>query len=112
MPGSPRTSRVEVRERVIGSTSTPPHRDGSYETVTLGSRVVLDDLDEGTAERYVIVLPAEASPGAGRLSNESPVARAIEGHHRGDLVDVRVPHGIRHLRITEVAIKDSAKRES
>jgi len=88
---------------VIGSTTTPHHRDSSYETVTLGSRVVLDDLDEGTAERYVIVLPAEASPGAGRLSNESPVARAIEGHHPGDLVEVRVPHGVRHLRINDVA---------
>jgi len=95
----------EPREnvRVISSTPTAHDTGRSYETVTLGSRVVLDDLDDGTAERYVIVPSGDANPGAGRLSNDSPVARAIEGHHRGDLIEVRVPHGVRHLRITDVA---------
>jgi transcription elongation factor GreA len=47
----------------------------------------------------VLVASAESDPAAGRLSNESPVGRAISGHRAGDVVDVRVPHRIRHLRI-------------
>jgi len=69
--------------------------------VSIGSRVVLDDLDDGTYETYVLVSPSESNPAEGRLSNESPVGRAIEGHRRGEVVEVRAPHGVRHLRIAD-----------
>jgi len=69
---------------------------------SLGSRVLLDDLDEGTRVEYVIVSRADSNPSQGRISNESPVGKAIEGHHRGDVVAARAPHGIRRLRITEI----------
>ena len=65
----------------------------------LGVHVVLEDLDDETVEEYVIVDSAQATPSQGRLSKESPVARAIAGHYAGELVDVRAPHRIRHLRI-------------
>jgi transcription elongation factor GreA len=71
----------------------------SGQVVSLGSRVVLDDLDDGTREEYVLVSSAESNPSDGRISNESPVGRAIEGHRQGDVVDAHAPHGIRHLRI-------------
>jgi transcription elongation factor GreA len=71
----------------------------SSDVVSLGSRVVLDDLDDGTREEYVLVSSLESNPAEGRLSNESPVGRAIQGHHRGDVVDAQAPHGIRHLRV-------------
>jgi transcription elongation factor GreA len=70
--------------------------------VSVGSRVLLDDLDEGTREEYVIVPRAESNPSQGKISNESPVGKAIEGHHCGDVVAARAPHGIRRLRITEI----------
>jgi transcription elongation factor GreA len=72
------------------------------EVVCLGSQVVLEDLDDSTREEYVLVPSADSNPSAGRLSNESPVGRAIAGHHLGDVVDARAPHRIRHLRIADV----------
>jgi transcription elongation factor GreA len=74
----------------------------SSEIVCLGSRVVLEDLDDSTRDEYVLVSSAEADPTEGRLSSESPVGKAIAGRHRGDVVDARAPYGVRHLRIADV----------
>jgi transcription elongation factor GreA len=65
--------------------------------------VLIDDLDDGSREGYVLVLPAESNPAAGRLSEASPVGRAIDGRRRGDVVEVHAPHRIRRLRIADIA---------
>ncbi|MGZ4418806.1 MAG: GreA/GreB family elongation factor, partial [Gaiellaceae bacterium] len=70
--------------------------------VARGCHVVLEDLDESTRADYVLVASAESDPEHGRLSDESPVGRAISGHRKGDVVDAHAPHRIRHLRIAEV----------
>jgi transcription elongation GreA/GreB family factor len=70
--------------------------------VSVGSSVVLEDLDDGSREQYVLVPPAESNPAERRLSDESPVGKAISGRRRGDIVDVHAPHRIRHLRIAEL----------
>ena len=90
---------VIARPAVDDVTSPTP----ADQVVTVGSRVVLDDLDERTREEYVLVSYRESDPGEGRLSNESPVGRAICGHHKGDLVAVRAPRLVRHLQIVDVA---------
>jgi transcription elongation factor GreA len=70
--------------------------------VTLGSHVSLEDLDDGGVEEYVLVPPPDSNPAEGRLSTESPVGHAISGHLRGDVVAVRAPHRVRHVRIADV----------
>ena len=70
--------------------------------VSRGSHVVLEDLDDATRAEYVLVASPESDPEHGRLSDESPVARAISGHRAGDVVDARAPRRVRHLRIAEV----------
>jgi transcription elongation factor GreA len=74
----------------------------SGQIVSIGSHVVLDDLDDSTREEYILVSSAESNPAEGRLSNESPVGKAIAGHHKGDVVDARAPRRVRHLRIADV----------
>ncbi|HZC75176.1 MAG TPA: GreA/GreB family elongation factor [Gaiellaceae bacterium] len=74
----------------------------SVGVVSRGSHVVLEDLDTSTCADYVLVASEESSPEHHRLSDESPVGRAISGHRKGDVVNARAPHGIRHLRIAEV----------
>jgi transcription elongation factor GreA len=69
---------------------------------------VIEDLDDSTREEYVLVSSAESNPAEGRLSNESPVGRAITGHHTGDVVDARAPHRVRHLRIADVHARRQA----
>lgn len=59
--------------------------------VQVGSTVKLQGSD-GT-ETYTIVGSAEAAPAQGRISNESPVGRALLGRSVGDTVSVKTPHG-------------------
>lgn len=70
--------------------------------VSTGSHVVLEDLDDATHAEYVLVSSAESDLEQGRLSDRSPVGRAISGHRKGDVVDAHAPRRIRHLRIAEV----------
>ncbi len=70
--------------------------------VARGSHVVLEDLDDATRVEYVLVASPESDPEHGRLSDESPVGRAITGHRTGDIVAAHAPHRVRHLRIAEV----------
>jgi len=70
--------------------------------VSMGSRVVLEDLDDGSRDEYLLVSSAESNPAESRLSNESPVGAAVTGRRIGDVVDVRAPHRIRHLRIAQL----------
>jgi len=65
---------------------------GPSETVVLGSTVTV--VEEGwEPETYVIVGSAEADPGSGRISNESPLGKALLGHRVGDSVVYEAPGG-------------------
>lgn len=70
--------------------------------VSLGSTVVVID-DLGETERYTIVGPPEANPGAGKISHESPVGRALLGRRVGDKVSIQVPSGTLTLTVQEIA---------
>jgi len=60
--------------------------------VQLGCRVTVVD-PEGQDERFLLVGSAEARPAAGRISNESPMGKALLGHRIGERVDVTAPSG-------------------
>lgn len=75
----------------------------STEAVTVGVTVHVKDQKTDKSVKWTIVGSAEANPTEGRLSNESPVGRALIGHKRGDLVSVPVPRGpARKLKITKI----------
>jgi transcription elongation factor GreA len=59
--------------------------------VALGSTVTV--ILDGEEETYTIVSPVEAKPREGKISNESPVGRALLGHHAGDSLDITMPNG-------------------
>ncbi len=71
--------------------------------IDLGSRVSVEEIGvPGEVTIYELVGTAEADPSAGRLSNASPVGRALIGRRVGDLVAVRTPRGAVEYRIVEV----------
>jgi len=72
------------------------------DVVALGATVRLKDLDAGDEEDYTIVGSAEADPGTNKISNESPVGRAVLGHVKGAVVEVSVPAGILHYQIVDI----------
>ncbi len=67
--------------------------DGPADVVRLGRTVTIVDKEFGDEERYTIVGSAEASPGDGKISNESPIGRALMGKKVGDVVIVQTPGG-------------------
>jgi transcription elongation factor GreA len=67
----------------------------------LGSTVSLESAD-GMKRTFTIVGSAEAKPAEGRISNESPVGRALIGKKVGDNVEVMVPAGIQRFKITSI----------
>jgi transcription elongation factor GreA len=69
--------------------------------VSLGARVVVVNA-EGEQEQYIIVGSAEANPREGKISNESPVGRALLGKKIGDEVQVMAPAGVLKLTVKEI----------
>ena len=72
------------------------------DSVGIGSYVTVVERGDDDDEMYQIVGSAEADPTRGRISNESPVGRALLGKRVGDEVQVKIPDGLRHLKITEI----------
>jgi len=70
--------------------------------VALGTRVRLRDLDAKETIEYVIVGSAEANPREQKLSNESPVGKAILGKKKGETVEVSAPRGSLKYKIMDV----------
>ena len=70
--------------------------------VTIGSIVKVNDMDFEEEVEYTIVGSAEADPYEGKISNESPVGRALLGRTIGDIVDVQVPDGVAKFEILEI----------
>ena len=90
------TLEAMLRDAVL-LTEAPQH-----ETVQIGSRVTLcDEYEEDCL--YQIVGSAEVDPAAGRISNESPVGKALLGRRVGDVITVRTPGG--SVRYTIKAIE-------
>ena len=72
-----------------------------HDKVEVGSHVMVEA--EGSREQYVIVGSAEAAPSEGRISNESPVGKALMGHRAGETVRLVVPAGAVEMKILAVS---------
>ena len=73
------------------------------DAVAVGVTVHVKDQKTDKSTKYKIVGSAEASPAESKLSNESPVGKALMGHKRGEIVSVPVPKGpARKLKITKI----------
>ena len=70
--------------------------------VALGSRVTIVEDGSDEQETFRIVGPVEADPLSGKISNESPLGRALMGHRAGDVVVVAAPAGETTFQIVTV----------
>ena len=76
--------------------------DVSTDVVAVGTKVKVEYVDDGDKVEYVIVGSAEADPAQNKLSNESPVGRAVIGHKKGEVVEVAAPAGSIKLKIVSI----------
>lgn len=74
----------------------------SSDQVGLGSSVTVVEEDGSEPETYQIVGSAEVDPAKGRISNESPLGKALLGGRVGEEVKVRTPNGILYFRIVGI----------
>ena len=72
------------------------------DAVSIGSLVRLRDVDAKQTVEYHIVGSAEANPEENKLSNESPVGRAIIGRKKGETVEVAAPRGSLKFKILDI----------
>jgi transcription elongation factor GreA len=73
----------------------------SADTIQVGSRVVIRE-DGNSEERYTIVGAAEANPSQGKISNESPLGKALMSKKAGDVVQVDAPAGSFTVTVVKV----------
>ncbi|HET7142897.1 MAG TPA: transcription elongation factor GreA [Anaerolineales bacterium] len=72
-----------------------------HDAIHVGSKVTIKE-GNFEAETFVIVGAAEANPREGKISNESPIGKAILGHKLGDIVKVETPGGTYNVKIIKV----------
>ena len=93
--------RILTLENMIKNAAIIEEEKSPSKFIKLGSKVALND-PEGVEEHYTIVGSAEASPGEGRISNESPVGGALLGRKVGDVVVVETPAGKIKLKVAAI----------
>ena len=95
--------RIAQLEERLRSATVIDAKDLSTDVVRVGSQVHVTD-EGGKKQTFVIVGSADAKPPE-RLSNESPVGKALLGHKKGDTVEVSLPNGKkRKLKITKIGV--------
>lgn len=74
---------------------------GGYDIVSIGAKVTIQE-DAFPEEVYHLVGSQEADPGNGRISNESPIGRALLGKKVGDTIQVETPGGKINFKILKI----------
>lgn len=94
-----RIAQLEKMVRLGRVMETP---NGSTEEVRLGSVIRLRDLEDNLEQEYTIVSSVEASPAEYKISNESPVGRAVMGQKAGAEVVVEAPMGFLRYQVISI----------
>ena len=97
-------ARIMTLEDKLRSASVIDAKELSADVVRVGSQVQVTD-DKGKTLQYTIVGSTEANPSENRLSNESPVGKALVGRKKGDSVKVVLPSGKqRELKVDKIEV--------
>jgi transcription elongation factor GreA len=94
--------RIATIENLLKNAKVIDDDDISVEMVSIGTLVTVKDLTFDETVEYKIVSSAEADPLRLKISNESPVGKALMGHKTGDVVEIQVPDGTIQFQIIEI----------
>jgi transcription elongation factor GreA len=94
--------RIVTLENMLKNAKVIDEDDISTEEVTIGCTVKLLDMEFDEIVEYTIVGSAEADPSSNKISNESPVGRALIGQKIGSEVEVSVPAGVIKFKVLEI----------
>jgi transcription elongation factor GreA len=94
--------RIITLEKMLRNARIINSDEIDTDAVSIGATVIVEDLEFGDTMEYTIVGSAESDPSQNKISNESPVGKAILGKKRGTVVDVSVPAGVIQYKIVEI----------
>ena len=96
--------RIKQLEKLLENVEIIDSLKQDKGVVSVGNTVSIKYMDDSDdVEEYQIVGSQEADPFACKISNESPIARALMDHKVGDVVDVESPNGIYQVKITAIS---------
>ena len=97
--------RIITLEKMLRNARIINHDEIDTDIVSVGVTVLVEDLEFGDQVEYTIVGTAESDPLNNKISNESPVGKAILGKPKGSIVDVNVPAGVIQYKILDIKMK-------
>lgn len=95
-------ARIEEIEKILKNAEVVVEDDVDVDTVNIGCKVRILDMEFNDELEYKIVGSTEANSLKGKISNESPVGRALLGAHVGDEVDVETHAGVIQYKVLEI----------
>ena len=95
-------ARIAVLEERLANSRVVTKKEIRSGEVSVGTKVRLKDMGSNKTVEYHIVGSAEANPAELKLSNESPVGKAIMGKKKGEVVEVSAPRGALKFKIMEI----------
>ncbi|HET7568623.1 MAG TPA: transcription elongation factor GreA [Gaiellaceae bacterium] len=95
-------ARIAVLEERLKNSRVVTKKEIKSGEVSVGTKVRLKDMGSNKTVEYHVVGSAEANPAEMKLSNESPVGKAIMGRKKGDVVEVSAPRGALKFKIMEI----------
>jgi transcription elongation factor GreA len=93
--------RIKELEILLAKAKVFDNADIPADVIQFGSTVTIQEDGMGP-ETFVIVGSAEAKAREGKISNESPLGRALDGHKAGDVVEVKAPAGSFTVKVVKV----------
>ena len=96
--------KIRFKQRVLEYARVLDTSTLTDDVVGLLRKVVLTNLATDTRMTYTIVNPHEANLSEGKISIKSPIAEALVGKRKGEVVEVNVPVGILRLRIDDITV--------
>ncbi|MDO4330884.1 MAG: transcription elongation factor GreA [Lachnospiraceae bacterium] len=94
--------RIEELEKLLRNAEVVVEDEVDLDKISIGCRVKVYDLDEAEEMDFKIVGSTEANSLQGRISNESPVGRALLGKRVGDVVDVETQVGVIQYKVLDI----------
>lgn len=95
---------IELELKIKNAKIITEKKESKHKEVDIGCTVMLQNITDGDApERYTIVGSTEADPLDHKISNESPIGKAILGKLKGNRVEIRSPSGIIEYEVVSVA---------
>ena len=94
--------RIMELEGIVGNAVLIDESEIKKDEVSVGSMVTVKDIEFDEVMEYAIVGPTEADPYENKISNESPVGKALLGKRVGETVEVQVPDGFAKFQIIKI----------